>query len=162
MAISVSILMIGIVSVVSATSRMHALRQATREQTLAMNAMRSIGERIHAASARLSGDTADWARDLTDIYGPGGTFGETFTVTGLTPFGNAPAVGSIQLITDETVSDAALGFQVGMPRDLNGDNDALDTDVRLNARILPVLLTVEWTGRHGRQVKSQGLYVTGY
>ena len=162
MAISVSILMIGIVSVVAATSRMHSLRQATREQTLAMNGMRSIGERIHAASARLSGDTADWARDLGEIYGPGGSFGESFDVQGLAPFGDDDAVGSIQLITDETTSDAGLGFQVGMPRDLNGDNDATDTDVSLNARILPVLLTVVWTGRQGRQTIQQGLYVTGY
>jgi type II secretory pathway pseudopilin PulG len=162
LAISVSILMIGIVSVVGATSRMHSLRQATRDKTLAMNAMRSIGERIHAASARLSGDTTDWARDLSDIYGPGGSFGADFDVLGLSPFGDSEFVGNIRLVTDETTTDAALGFQVGMPRDLNGDADATDTDVRLNARILPVLLTVEWTGIQGRQFIQQGLYVTGY
>ncbi len=83
-------------------------------------------------------------------------------MVGLTPLEDGESVGTIQLITDETVTDAALGFQVGMPRNLNGDSDALDTDVGLNARILPVLLTVEWTGRHGRQVRQQGLYVTGY
>jgi len=162
MAISVSILMIGIVSVASASSRMNALRQATREKAQAMNAMRSIAERIHAASANLSSDTKDWARDLGAIYGPDGSFGQTFDVRGLTPFGGAPAVGSILLVTDETLTDAALGFQLGMPRDLNGDSDTLDTDVGLDARILPVLLEVQWTGGHGRQVMRQGLFVTGY
>jgi hypothetical protein len=37
--------------------------------------------------------------------------------------------GSIRIVTDETATDAALGMELGMPRDLNGDGDAADTDV---------------------------------
>jgi hypothetical protein len=79
---------------------------------------------------------------------------------------NEPATGvpngSIQIVLDETESDADLGLELGLPRDLNGDGDADDADVEGTARILPVLLTLRWRGENGQVVMRHGFYVMGY
>ena len=64
LAIATSILMIGIVSVLSATSQMNSLRQVNRERTLAQNAVRSLSERIHATSEGFSDDPTTWPEVL--------------------------------------------------------------------------------------------------
>lgn len=160
--ISMSILIIGIVSVASATSRMHALRKFNRETTIAGNALRSMSERIHARSYAFSDDETTWAQNLLGVYGPGGTFGTTFDARGINAANGQVAVGSIQIFTDETLTDAAIGFQLGMPRDLNGDGDTLDGDVTTSARVLPVLLTLTWQGNTGVRTIEHGFYVMGY
>jgi prepilin-type N-terminal cleavage/methylation domain-containing protein len=163
LAISMSILLIGIVSVVSATSRMHSLRKHNRERAVAQNALRSVGEGIHSRSFRLSRQSPNsWARDLIGLYGPAGTIGATFDVTGINLDLNQGAIGTIQIVTDETATDADLGYQIGMPRDLNGDGDADDVDVSGDARILPVLLQIQWRGQGGSNTVQQAFYVMGY
>ena len=158
-----SILLIGIVSVVSATSRMHSLRKHNRERAVAQNALRSVGERIHSRSFRISRQSpTSWADDLLDIYGPGGTVGTTFDVRGINVNLGEITTGTIQIVTDETATDEDLGFQIGMPRDLNGDGDADDVDVSGDARILPVLLQIRWRGQSGTSTVQQAFYVMGY
>lgn len=162
LAIATSILMIGIVSVLSASSQMHALRQVNRERTLAQNAVRSISERIHAASQGFSDDPTTWGAELLALYGPGGTSGDTFEVLGLAEAEEGEPVGRIVIVTDERSTDAELGRDLGMPRDLNGDGDASDADVSASARILPVTLTLRWRGENGQQILRHGFYVMGY
>ena len=162
LAIATSILMIGIVSVLSASSQMHSLRQVNRERTLAQNAVRSISERIHAASQGFSDDPTTWCEELLALYGPGGTAGDTFEVTGLAGPTDDEPVGRIVIVTDERRTDAEIGRDLGMPRDLNGDGDASDADVSGTARILPVTITLRWRGESGQQVLRHGFYVMGY
>lgn len=165
LSIAISLLMIGMVTVVSATSRMHNLRRQNRERVLAQNAIRSITERIHAQSFSLrnTGSTVDWAQNLTTLLGPGGDFGNTFDVTGLAPAVVGQPVGTITVVTDETATDAALGFLVGMPRDLNGDGDATDADVSNDARVLPVIVQLVWRqGSTGSNQLTHTFYVMGY
>ena len=50
LAIALSILIIGIVSMTATTARMHGLRKANRENVVAENATSSMAERIHARS----------------------------------------------------------------------------------------------------------------
>ena len=84
LSIAISILLIGMVAVVSATSRMHALRKHSREMTIAQNALRSMGERIHARSYDLKTfDESTWAQRLTATYAAGGAYGNAFDVTGI-------------------------------------------------------------------------------
>lgn len=161
-AIATSILMIGIVSVLSASTQMNSLRQVNRERTLAQNAVRSLSERIHAASQGFSDDPNTWCNELLALYGPGGTTGDTFEVTGLAEVEEGEPVGRIVIVTDERRTDAELGRDLGMPRDLNGDGDSTDADVSATARILPVTLTLRWTGENGQQVLRHGFYVMGY
>jgi len=155
-----SILMIGIVSVVSATTRMHGLRKHNRERTVALNGLRSIAERVHARSFELSRkDPRTWAAGLLDAYGPGGQPGDRFDVVGINVDRDENAVGTITFVVDETAADADLGVQAGMPRDLNGDGDA---DVSADARILPAILRLRWTGQSGTQTLDHVIYLTQY
>ena len=163
LAIAMSILMIGLVSAAAATMRLHELRRQNRERIVAQNAVRSMGERIHAQSYGFSDDPDTWAANVLGVYGPSGSFGDEFSVPLLTSLDpDNERCGTIQIITDETLSDAAIGFELGMPRDLNGDGDASDNDVTGDARILPVVLQVTWRSQSGPATVSHGFYVMGY
>jgi len=162
LAIATSILMIGIVSVLSASSRMHSLRASNRERSMAQNTVRSMAERMHASAHGFSDDPDTWAQRLFSTYGPGGSVGDTFAVEGLTLVQGDERVGTIVIGSDETDTDAELKAQLGMPRDLNGDGDASDTDVRDSARLLPVVLTLRWRGEQGVHQMRHGFYVMGY
>lgn len=162
MAIAVSILVIGLVTLLSATSGMHRLRHQNRDRSVAQNGMRTMAERIHARSYGLTGDPATWSSRLIGIFGPGGSFGDTFEVQGLNlPLG-AQTLGTIQIVTDETATDQALGAQLGMPRDLDGDGLVASTDVRQGARLLPVILRLRWRGQSGVSSLTHAFYVLGY
>lgn len=161
LAIATSILMIGLVSVLSASSRMHSLRLSNRERTLAQNAMRSMAERMHATSHGFTDDPNTWAAELLAAYAPGGALGDTFSIEGLTPVDEQPQ-GSLWIGQDETQSDDDLGVELGLPRDLNGDGDASDDDVSEGARLLPVVLTLSWRGENGVQRMRHGFYLMGY
>jgi len=153
--------MIGSVSVLSASTQMHSLRKHNRERTLAQNAMRSMAERIHAASHGFSDDPNTWASSVLALYGPGGTQ-VSFAVEGLTLPQGADFVGAITVLTNETLNDTGLNVELGLPRDLNADGDDDDVDVSGNARILPVVLTLRWSGESGTLTMRHGFYLLGY
>lgn len=162
LAIATSILLIGLVSAIQATSQMHALRLSNRERVLAQNALRSQAERMHARAHALAIDPGTWARGVLDAFGPGGTPGNTFPVEGLTSLDGSGVVGTIQVLTSETLTDVGLRAELGLPRDLNGDGDSADADVSDDARLLPVLLTIRWRGEGGERVVRHALYLPGY
>ena len=161
LAVAASILVIGTVSVLSATAQVRSLRQGQRVAELAQDALRSVAERMHAASRDSSSDPATWARDLLATFGPGGSQGARFGVAGLTPAAGAEALGTIQIVTDERRTDAELGVELGLPRDLDGDGDALDADVAGRARLLPVVLTVRWRSASGARTLRHAFYLLG-
>lgn len=162
LAIATSILMIGLVSAVRATSQMNSLRLSSRERVLAQNAMRSQAERMHARAHALAIDPGTWAQGVLAAFGPGGTPGDTFRVEGLTALDGTDLVGRIQVLTSETLTDAGLRAELGLPRDLNGDGDGSDDDVTADARLLPVLLTIRWRGERGERVARHAFYLPGY
>ena len=162
LSIAMSILLIGLVSAAAATTRMHDLRRQNRDRTVAQNAARSIAERIHAQSYRLSEEPESWSRELLNIFGPGGTFGTKFDVPLLNRVDPNVLVGTITIVTDETLTDADLACDLAMPRDLNADGDKNDTDVSASARLLPVVIDLTWTGASGEQSLRHGFYVMGY
>jgi len=162
LAIAVSILMIGMVSVLSATSRMHSLRKQNRERSLAQNATRSVAERIHARSYELSESPETWAEDLIAEFSDGGAHGHTFDVRVLSALPDREADGLITFVTNETETDQDLGIRIGMPRDLNADGDDNDLDVAGDARIIPVILEVRWRSQSGESSYRHAFYVMGY
>ena len=162
LAIAISILLIGMVSVITATSQMHSLRRQNRERTLAQNGVRSVAERMQSRSYQLVQDDPDaWATTLIAEFGAGSP-GEEFAIQELNVVLGENAVGTVRLVTDERLDDAALLVRVGMPRDLNGDGDANDADVTGDAVLLPVVLTAQWRGITGTQTYRHGFYLMGY
>ena len=162
MALAMTILLVALMSISAATLRAHSLRRQNRDRTVAANALRSVSEQIHALSMDAGQDTDTWAETVISVFGPGGTHGDTFDVRSLTPISAEASVGTITIVTNETLSDLDIGGELGMPRDLDGDSLANNTNVSATARLLPVLVTVRWVGTRGEQRIDHPFYIMGY
>ena len=162
MALATTMLMVGIMAISAATLRMHHLGRQTREHTLAHNALSQMGERLNSASAIAALKPSTWAETLLSAYSPVGAVGNDFRVEGLTPIEGEENAGSIALITDETLTDAEIGVVLGMPRDLNGDGDATDTDTSGSAKLLPAIITISWSVRGSEISVRHPLFLMGY
>ena len=100
-----------------------------------------------------------------DPDGPGTAPGDRFVIEGLTPPQEGESHGTIEFFLDETTANgASLGEpaftftrHLGLPRDLDGDGDALDADVSDRYRILPIRVTVRWISPAG----SRGFLLYG-
>jgi hypothetical protein len=162
LAIAMSILLIGMVSVVTASSQMNSLRRQSRERVMAQNGVRSMAERIQSRSFQLAQtEPQDWSQLLLAEFGPGSP-GETFDILELNVSPGAASVARVELIADETRGDPGLGVEIGMPRDLNGDEDANDLDVSGDAVLLPCVITARWSGITGVQTYRHGFYLLRY
>lgn len=164
LALAMTLLLVALMAMSASTVRMHELRRQNRERNMAQNAMRSVAERIHSLSAisvEGQGDTP-WSEILATAMATGGSIGVTFDVPELDPPNGNATVGTITLVLDETVTDADLGYQLGMPRDLDADGLADNADVRSSARILPVVLDATWRGATGVVTLRHAFYVMGY
>jgi len=127
-----------LVTVASSVSRSGAAKTATEQRALAVEVALSKADEIRATPIDL----------VFATWGPGGTEGDTFSDPSLDQ--GAPA-GSVQVIVDETATDADLGTNFGLPRDLDGDGLALTTDVSTTALVLPVVVQVRWGPAGGTQ-----------
>jgi len=149
--IAMGILVVAIIGIMSALVSAIRVDEATAEQVRALNACKSKIEEMKTvpfaeAWARFNATPGD------DPGGAGTAPGPNFAVPGLRPLtGDAdglpgqiifPEVGNI---LSETVVDARMG----MPRDLNGDGDALDVNVSTTYKLLPVRVVVDWQGSKG-------------
>jgi len=142
------ILTIAVLALISAIYSSQSLRETIREKEIANNAARKMIERLHDAAFD----------QIFANYSSGGGPGNVFPYAGdtslekLNPIPGTP-LGQIFFPTaggalSETVTDAQFP-RAGMPRDLNGDGDALDADVSASYRLLPVRILVRWQGLHG-------------
>jgi hypothetical protein len=80
-------------------------------------------------------------------------------VVGLEPVAGAAGVLTIDVVTDETASDAALGTLLGLPRDLDGDGDATSVDATATAKLLPVVVRVRWSSDDSPREFVHGFFV---
>lgn len=138
------------------------LRRSTEERRVARNALGAIVQQARAISLFSQADAGGWAQAVIGAYQPGGNPGTDAAVKGLDPVDGAAAVAVVQVITDETLSDEQLGVILGMPRDLDGDGLATSGDVSATALLLPVVVTLQWTGASGENSIVQGLYIQSY
>jgi type II secretory pathway pseudopilin PulG len=149
--IAMGILVVAIIGIMSALVSAIRVDEATAEQIRALNACKSTIEQMKTvpfaeAWARFNAVAGD------DPGGAGTAPGANFAVAGLRPrTGDAdglpgqiifPEIGNVLC---ETVIDARLG----MPRDLNGNGNALDVNVSTTYRLLPVRVVVDWQGSKG-------------
>ena len=74
--------------------------------------------------------------------------GFTFTVPAL-----MDSAGTVTIYTDETMSSGD-GWQLGLPRDLDGDGAATNTNVAGNAALLPIKLELAWTLQGHTEMRS--------
>lgn len=140
----------------------HALRRGNEETQIAGNALRAIMEQVQSTSASSVAAPNGWGQATVQAFQPGGIPGDVFPVRGLVPMPGFLTVATVQVITDETLTDQQLGVSVGMPRDLDGDGLATNVDVTATATLLPVVVTLQWSGPKGARVVSQGFYVSSF
>ena len=159
--VATAVLAIGMLALTSTTWRVHALTASNEDRRLAQNDLRAITEQIMSLSEAALEDPDTWAGTATAAFAPGGTPGNTFDIPGLERVPGKPAVGTIRLVTDETVTDAQLGLTLGMPRDLDGDGVASNTNVGATARLLPVILDLSWASGTGSRRARHGFYLLG-
>lgn len=160
--VTASVLLIGLLAMTSTSVVVNSLRRSASDQQRAQGALQAIVEDLHAVAREADDDPSNWTNEILAVYGIGGTPGASFPVDGLEPLNGLADVATVNVVTDETVTDAVLGAAVGMPRDLDGDGNAASTDVSSTASLLPVLVTLQWRGSAGPQRLSQVVYLLRY
>ncbi len=156
------ILGLGMLALTSTSLSVHSLQSADAERRLANDRLDSITEDVRQSSSALVDAELGWVPSLLELYGPGGRPGDTFNIQGLNDQEGEPSIGSITIVTDETLTDAELGVQIGMPKDLDNDGLIDNNDVSSTARIIPVIVRTAWTGSAGNQEIVEGFYILGY
>ena len=160
--LALTVLVVAMAALGASNMRMNSLRRSNRDRTVAQNAVQTISEEIQAIARAGAADTGGFAQHVASALTTGGQLGSTFDVPELTPRSGEAHAGTIRLITDETANDAALKLELGLPRDLNGDGDASDSDVSGSARLLPVVVTLRWHSQAGDQQIVHPFYVSEY
>lgn len=160
--ITASVLLVGLLAMTSTSVVVNSLRRNASDQQRAQAAMQAIVEDLHATARQADDDPALWAGDVLAVYGVGGAPGALLPVAGLDAWPGAPSVATVTIVTDETLTDAALGVALGMPRDLDGDGAANSPDVSGSASLLPAIVQLRWTGSTGQHQLSQVVYLLRY
>lgn len=162
-ALAMIILLVALLAMSAATLRMHTLRRQNRERSIAQNAVRTTVDRVQAISHEaLERDPNTWSQVVVAALSAGGEVGTQFNLAELTPTTVNGQVGSIQVVVDETLTDAQLGMDMGMPRDLNADGVIDNTNVTASARVLPLIIQIQWIGVSGTVTMRHPAYLLGY
>lgn len=160
--VTASVLLIGLLAMTSTSVVVNSLRRSAGDRSIAQAALQAIVEDLHASASEADSDAANWANDILADYGPGGTPGDAFAVPGLDPWEGETDVATVQIVLDETATDAVLGVAAGMPRDLDGDGNVNATNVSGDASLLPVIVRLRWRGETGQQQLQQVVYLLRY
>jgi prepilin-type N-terminal cleavage/methylation domain-containing protein len=160
--LAMTVLLVAMLATTASTLRAHALRRANRERVLAQNSVRGATERLQSLAARAADDPAGWSTAVLNGIAANGDVAPTFEVSELTAQVGQATVGTIEVIIDETRTDASLGCQLGMPRDLDGDGAATNANVTGTALLLPVVVRARWNGSRGAQAIAHGFYLSRF
>ncbi|MGD2016604.1 MAG: prepilin-type N-terminal cleavage/methylation domain-containing protein [Planctomycetota bacterium] len=157
--ITVAVLMVGLLAMSSTSVVVNSLRRSASDRARAHAAVQAISQDLLSVARVSSEDPALWAGEILDVYGPDGSPGNELPVTGLDPWTGSDHIASVTIITDETATDSEYGLNLGMPRDLDGDGVASNTDVTSNASLLPAIVEVRWRHAGGEFEVKQVVYL---
>ncbi len=138
--VSLTLLAVGMLSLIATLAQNSRLQRVTHEKHLAIAGAESVLEDMRRA---------DFG-ELITTYGTAGSPGNNFDLIGL----NARTsdadghVGLVSFILDETATDT-VAARFGLPRDLDGDGNATAINVSAGYRLLPVRIQIEWEGVGG-------------
>jgi prepilin-type N-terminal cleavage/methylation domain-containing protein len=150
--ISTTVFLLVAGAVVTAVVVSNALNTTNRETALASRAAQSALEEMKAVT--FSEVFARYNDTAGDDPGAGSSPGSAFVVEGLDlQDGDADGfVGTIEFPgTGKELIEDVDERDLGMPRDLNGDGGTDAADHAGDYRILPVRVTVEWSGKNGER-----------
>lgn len=158
LAVGIAILTIGTLAMLTTVVASQKLETSNRERLLArMAAQAAVRDaQIQARAIAQELGLEEWGQNLVDSV----QANEWLPVEGLDAWPTIQNVCQVEIVQDETVTDDALGFDLGMPRDLNGDGDSADGAVGAEAKLLPVVVRVRWQTPAGQRELVHGFYVT--
>lgn len=157
-----ALLIFGLLALTSSTQALNALREADSEQKAAQNAIESVARSLIGTCNSLRDQTEPWVVEVMTQFGPNGAIQPEFDVDGLVPWAPDESVGTVRVITDETMTDDELGVVLGMPQDMDGDGFISSSDVSQTASLLAFVIEIRWRGPGGRRELVQGVYVSEY
>lgn len=159
LAVGIAILTIGTLAMLSTVVASQKLETSNRERLLARMAAQATVRDVQITARAVANEQGleDWG---TNFQAALAAPNDWLPVDGLQPWNNLQNVCQVEVIRDETATDADLGFELGMPRDLNGDGDAADTAVASDGRLFPVIVRVCWETPAGQRELVHGFYVT--
>lgn len=160
--VAVAILLIGTLALASTSLAVHTMHETDQDRRAAAAALHGVMENIRSVSNGSLEDDAGWAVAVTAALQPGAAPGDLFAVPGLEPWEGEPAVGSVTVLRDETLTDAEVGCALGLPRDLDNDGLVDNADVTDTAELLPVVLRARWRGAGGDREIVRGFYLVGF
>ena len=160
--VSMAVLMLAILGITTTVWQVHSLREENQLRRTAENAARTMAQEIQVESAALHEDPLTWAPNLIAVFGAGGAIGPDFAVPGLDLVDGDAFAGSIEIVTDETTTDAAVDAELGLPRDLNGDGTATSADVSAEALLLPFVVQVRWRSGLGPRTIRLPVYAASF
>ena len=136
--LTMTLLMVALLGYLRSISDSVDLRRSNRERAMAASAAQEVLEQMQAS-------------DFSDLLTTFGVApGNAFDVPGLDALDDDPdgSVGLIRFPVDVggDVTETPAGDFPLMPRDLNVDGDAADTNVTADMRLLPVWIEIEWGG----------------
>lgn len=156
-----SVLLVGVLAVTSSSLACSARLQVAQEGELARQALDDFAARARSIAREAGKEHVGWGTAFTAAFEPGGEMGPTLDIDGLQPWESESSVGSVEVVCDETMTDAELGLELGMPRDLDLDGAIDNPDTRDDARSFPVIVTLRWKGAAGRRRLVHGFWVSG-
>jgi len=157
--LGLTVIMVGLTAMTSTSVTVRILDRNDSEVRRAARAIAARVDEIRAEALAARGAPSGWARSLIEAYSEDGPIGPTFDVPQLDAQEDEPAVGRVTFVTDERSTDAELGALLGLPRDLDNDGFTATEDVTGTASLLPVLITVRWSGNSGEREITQGIFV---
>ena len=157
--ITVAVLMVGLLAMSSTSVVVNSLRRSASDRARAHAAVQAISQDLLSVARASSEDPTLWAGEILAAYGPEGSPGDELPITGLDPWEGSDHIATVTIITDETTTDSELGCNLGMPRDLDGDGLASNSDVTNNASLLPAIVDVRWRHAGGEFEIRQAVYL---
>ncbi len=154
--------MLGFLALAQTVVTTHALKRTSDERRVVLTALRAVGEEVRSVADEAADTPEQWSQSIVDAVASGGRLGTNFTVRGLTPQAGETTVGTIEIVTDERRTDADLGVELGMPCDLNADGTATDANVSSDASLLPVVVTLRYTGLAGNRTVRRGFFLSRF
>lgn len=130
--VAVMVLMVALLGLSSLVVWNSRSQETAEQEAIVTNVLRSVAERVRGAPFSAAAATyQDFVFGIEELDGE----------------------GQITVFVDETDNTADALF-LGLPRDLDGDGEASNTDVSGTYSLLPVKIAVSWPGRNGTETED--------
>jgi len=156
--VGVAILSVGAIAVASTGLASERIEVEDAEHALARELALEVESEVRTLVDTATSDERPLGERLVAAF-DGRT---TPVVADLQPWPTGQSVLEVDVVVDETLSDADLGTALGLPRDLDGDGSAASRAVASEARLVPVVVRLRWLSGEARREFVHGFLVRAH